>query len=322
MSRSTGRLRVIVDAGVGRESALMRQASSWLEGRGSEFLWLDDVHHGIPDVEILDKVLGNDTVLVTKDCVLHNRARRKGFLSLTLNQHGQLTRRPLPGIRLPKREAASTTTELRADYVREPSPITLRLRQELTEKQLKKRRTRRRRIRSHFGSADSIAKSSVTLSCRTGRKGPLFGYMLNVAGHSGVKGLKASEGYCRPADGQADPAYCVLHALADIYFLELDHAPVELFVIPGDTLNLLRRLHTDSNHQNLAASARALQTLLDGLSEYSVTACTKGRFHDMAENKLNQLTRSKTNEIVTIDFATMIQRVVSSGEVETRYRIS
>jgi hypothetical protein len=41
-----------------------------------------------------------------------------------------------------------------------------------------------------------------------------------------------------------------------------------------------------------------------------VHACTKGRFHDTAENKLDQLTRSKTNEIVTIDFAAMIHRVV------------
>jgi|APSaa5957512622_1039677.scaffolds.fasta_scaffold06062_2 hypothetical protein len=186
MSAKTKQLRVVVDAGVGRDSALLHQASSWLGERIGEMFWLDDAHHGIPDVEILDKVLGNDTVLVTRDCVLHNRAHKQGFLSLTLDRQGRLTQRLLPGIRLPKQEAASTAAELRADYVREPSPITLKLRQGLSEKQLKKRRT-----------------------------------------------------------------------------------------------------------------------LLDGLSEYSVHACTKGRFHDTAENKRDQLTRSKTNEVVTVDFAAM-----------------
>ncbi len=312
--RAAKQLRVVVDAGVGRESALMREASNWLGRRAGEILWLDDAHHGIPDVEILDKVLGKKTVLVTRDRVLHNQARKAGFLSLTLDRQGRLTHHPLPGIRLPKQEPASRAEELRADYVREPSAIALALKQGLTEKRLKKCRRRRRRIRNHFGSADSIAKSSVTLSSRTGRKGPLFGYMLNVAGNSGVKGLKASEGYCRPADGRADPAFCIMHALADIYLLELDRAPVELFVIPSDALRLLRQLSATSDQRDLPASTRALCILLDGLSEFSVHPCTKGRFHDMAENKLTQLTRSKTNEIVAMDFAAMIRSVLSIEE--------
>jgi hypothetical protein len=114
MSAKTKQLRVVVDAGVGRDSALLHQASDWLGERIGEMFWLDDAHHGIPDVEILDKVLGNDMVLVTRDCVLHNRAHKKGFLSLTLDRQGRLTQRPLPRIRLPKQEAASTAAELRA----------------------------------------------------------------------------------------------------------------------------------------------------------------------------------------------------------------
>jgi len=66
----------------------------------------------------------------------------------------------------------------------------------------------------------------------------LHGYMLHLAGKSGVKGLKASEGYCRAADGHADPCFCVMHALADLYLLEIDEMTVELYVIRRATAGL------------------------------------------------------------------------------------
>jgi len=300
-------LRVIVDAGVGSDGLLMRQAKAWLGPRRVEYCLLDEKHKGIPDVEILDKVLGKDTVLVTKDRVLHNRALRKGFQSLTLDKKGRLTRRALPGIRLPRQEAASTEKELRADYIREPSVLALKLKDRFSEKQFQKYR-RRRRIRSYFGSADNIAKASVTIATRRGRQGDLHGYILHLAGRSGVKGLRASEGYCRAADRDTDPCFCVMHALADLYLLELDDTSVELFVMPPDALSLVRRLLSGSGERQ-AGSGQALGMLLDGLAEVSAYPCAKGRFYEMAEKKLTQLMRSHTNEIVTMDFAEMVRRI-------------
>lgn len=301
-------LRVIVDAGVGSDGSLMRQAKAWLGPRRVEYCLLDEKHKGIPDVEILDKVLGKQTVLVTKDRVLHNRALRKGSQSLTLDKKGRLTRRALPGIRLPKQEAPSAERELRADYVREPSDLALKLKDGFSEKQFQKYRRRRRRIRSYFGSAENIAKASVTIASRRGRRGGLHGYILHLAGKSGVKGLKASEGYCRAADGDVDPCFCVMHALADLYLLELDDTSVELFVIPPGSLNLVRPLLSGSG-ERLAGGGQALGMLLDGLAEVSVYPCTKGRFYEMAEKKLTQLMRSRTNEIVTVDFTEMVRRI-------------
>jgi len=308
MGRTEKNLRIIVDSGVGTTGPLLRQVKSWLGSRAAEFCLLDEEHKGIPDVEILDKVLGAHTVLITKDRVLHNRALRKGFQSLTLNKNGRLTRRALPGIRLPKQEAPSTERELRADYVREPSVLTLKLKDGFSEKHFQKYRRRRRRIRSYFGSADNIAKASVTIANRRARRGDLYGYILHLAGKSGVKGLKASEGYCRAADGDANPCFCVMHALADLYLLELDDTSVELFVIPPDSLSVVRRLLSGSGERQ-AGSRQALGLLLDGLAEVSVCPCTKGRFYEMAEKKLTQLMRSRTNEIVTIDFVDMVRRI-------------
>jgi hypothetical protein len=309
MSKGKDSLRVIVDAGVGSGGLLMRQAKAWLAPRRVEYCLLDEIHKGIPDVEILDKVLGKNTVLVTKDRVLHNRALRKGFQSLTLDKNGRLTHRALPGIRLPKQEAASTEKELRADYVREPSVLALKLKDGFSEKQFQKYRRRRRRIRSYFGSADNIAKASVTISSRRGRLGDLHGYVVHLAGKSGVKGLKASEGYCRAGDGRVDPCFCVMHALADLYLLELDDASVELFVIPPDSLSIIRSLLNGTGRERRVDSGHALGLLLAGLSDVKVYPCTKGRFHDVAERKLTQLMRSRTNEVVRINFADMVRRI-------------
>lgn len=93
-----------------------------------------------------------------------------------------------------------------------PSVLALKLKDGFAEKQFQKYRRRRRRIRSYFGSAENIAKASVTIASRQGLRGGLHGYILHLAGKSGVKGLKASEGYCRAADGHADPCSRLLHA--------------------------------------------------------------------------------------------------------------
>ena len=82
---------MIVDAGVGHNGSLMRQANAWLGTRSAEYCRLDEEHKGIPDVEILDKVLAEDTVLITKDRVLHNWACRKGYRSLTLGKRRLLS---------------------------------------------------------------------------------------------------------------------------------------------------------------------------------------------------------------------------------------
>ena len=304
-------MRVIVDSGVARNGSLMQQAKSWLGDRAADYCLLDEEHRAIPDVEILDKVLARDTVLITKDRVLHNRACRKGFRSLILNKDGKLTERPLPGIRLPKHEAPSIAKKLRSDYVHAPSTLAIKLRRRFSEKELKKCRRRRRRIRSYFGSADNIAKASLTISSRQGRGGPIYGFMLNLAGKAGVKGLKASEGYCRSADGSDDPGFCVMHALSDLYVLDLDQTAVDLFVMPPDSVKLVQRLLGCDDDRSLTVNSRALHMLLAGLSDIAVEPCVKGRFHDMAQRKLEQLCRSRTNEVVTVDFAAMVRDVIA-----------
>jgi predicted nuclease of predicted toxin-antitoxin system len=89
-------MRVIVDEGIGESSPLWQRFRAWLGHRSAEIVWLKALYPAIPDVEILDKLLTPETVLLTQDRILHNRALHQGATSLTLNAAGQLTRKPLP----------------------------------------------------------------------------------------------------------------------------------------------------------------------------------------------------------------------------------
>jgi len=129
----------------------------------------------------------------------------------------------------------------------------------------------------------------------------LCGFVFHLAGNSGVKGLRASEGYCRvtKADHQ-NPAWPLLHALRGHYLLQLDQVRTELFVIPTGSLKLTRRL-CDTQQPVAEPSHEAVRQLLIELPNLTLHPCTKCPFYDAMQSKLKQLARGKSNELITLD---------------------
>jgi hypothetical protein len=66
--------RVVVDECLGQASALLEQLRCRLGDQPIKFVYLATEHPGIPDIEILDKLLDVRSVLLTRDRVLHNLA--------------------------------------------------------------------------------------------------------------------------------------------------------------------------------------------------------------------------------------------------------
>ena len=296
--------RVIVDENVGRSTALWREFQRVLGGQPWEYVFLSEAHPGIPDVEILDKLLRPSTVLLTGDCVLHERAIRQGIRSYTLDQQGQLTRQRQPRVTVSKSLAQSVHTALQDDYRHKADhKITGRLRSGLTEKQLKRYRTARRRIRSHFGSAGAISQVAVTVGSKNTRRGILCGFVFQVAGSSGQKGLRASEGYCLPRAGDENAAYPLIHALRDLFMLQLENVRTELFVIPPESLELSHRLLESKAGETIGSLAHSLNRLLTAVSCLTLHPCVKGRFFDSMQRKLDQLDCNGSNEVARVDFA-------------------
>jgi hypothetical protein len=294
--------RVIVDENSGPGSEIWRQYQQSLDGEDCEFLFISQTHRSIPDVEILDKLLQPDTVLLTADGVLHMRALERGFCSFTLDERGCLTRKRLADVRLTKPLPSSVHSALQADYRFLPvHDFAHRMRQGFTERQFKRYRTARRRIRSHFGSAAAISQVSVTVGSLPTRGGLLCGFVFHVAGNSGVKGLRATEGYCRADGHPADAAWPVLHALRDQYLLELDAFRTDLFIIPPATLELTRRLLEGDQPAPMPVHDAA-RRLLQQLAKLTLHPCVKGTFHDAMQAKLQQLVHTHGNEVTSLDF--------------------
>ena len=172
--------RVIVDECVGPESALMQRFRQMLApAQQVELVRLAESHRGIPDVELLRRLLGPDTVLLTTDRVLHNQVCDLGFCSYTLDQQGNLRRKKLRGIRAPKPVASASRGELKLDYVHPTHPLARVLKQGMTEKAFERYRTRRRRIRSYFGSEANIASAALTIGARAP---PKAGFAVTISG--------------------------------------------------------------------------------------------------------------------------------------------
>jgi hypothetical protein len=307
-------LRVIVDEGAGSGSKVWEEFCRLpILGGGAECLFLKDAHPGIPDVEILDKLLGPNTILVTADRVLHMRALERGIRSYTINEQGQITRRRLPGVQtsaLP----SSVYCELQSDYRHHSTgDLSGRLKMGLSEKQFKRYRTARRRINSHFGAAAAISQASLTVGAKPTKQGLLCGFALRLAGNSGVRGLQASEGYCRPADALSDPACAVIHALRDQYLLHLEQVRTELFITSPLALDLCRDLLAEVTPA--APLHQVLQELLKGLGPLTLHPCTKGFFFDWMSNKLNRLARGSSNEVITVDFAAITENVLGDHRI-------
>jgi hypothetical protein len=305
------RILVIVDEGSGRNTATWDQFQRMLGERPADYLFLSEAHPGIPDVEILDKLLGPETVLLTRDRVLHMRALARGFRSYTLNEQGQLTRRPLRGVRPPK-SPGSVHSELQDDYRYRPAnDLPDRLKADLSEKQFQRYRTARRRIRSHFGSAAAISQVSLTVGAQGTSRGVLCGFVLHVAGNSGVSGLRASEGYCLPADGFTDPVCAIMHALRDLFLLQLDQVTTQLFVIPPAVRDLCQRLLEPP--EPAVPLHQAIGKLLQGTRELTVHPCVKGRFFDAMQRKLQRLRGGSSNEVTTVDFTRITANLLGDG---------
>ena len=309
-------LKVVIDECVGVESRLFEAFRAWLGNRAAEFLFLAETHRGIPDVEILDKLLGPGVVLLTNDCVLHNRACASKRRSFTLNEQQQLTRRPLKNVRTSRRPAApSVLKQLKPSYASAPHEIVQRLMAGLPEKRLKGLRTARRRIRSYFGSSANISRVALTIGTRRSRGSVLCGYALRIAGHTGVKGLAASEGYCTVPSTNYAEAQCVIHGLCAIFCLHLDRTPIDIFIMPGKALDLCRHTLEGVSTSTAGGNSGTLKMMLAALAEVHLFPCVKGRFFDAMTRKLERLASGGSNEVRSIDFDDIARRVASLGSV-------
>jgi hypothetical protein len=306
--------RVVVDEGVGRDSELMAQFRERLGGRQVVFVFLASEHPGIPDIEILDKLLDWRSVLLTQDRVLHNLAIGRGFQSMTTTPDAGLTDLRLAHVTVSDRHLPVASGALRDNYKNQADPevraITGCVSGFLSAHQLKGFRTKRRRIRAHFGSSDNILTTALTIGQRRTGRGIIGGYMLKVDARHGVKGLlPASESYFLDRD-RNEPLHATCWALTHLFVLQLQNYPLTLFHLESAALERCAVLIADRGAA-VSVVERMAARLLAAVSRSNTERCTKGRFFDRASDKLNRLGKFATNELVPFDVQAVAEALSS-----------
>src|SRR5260221_947033 len=217
--------RVVVDECVGQESPLVGQLRQRLGEQPVKFVFLATEHPGIPDIEILDKLLDVRSALLTQDRVLHNLAIGRGFRSFVHTPESGLTDRRLAHVSVRDKQLPVASGDLRDSYQHRSSPeakaITKCLYGFLSAHQLKHFRTKRRRIRAHFGSPDNILTPALTIGQPRTAQAMVGGSMLKLDARHGVKSLfPASESYFLDRGGN-EPLQATCWALVHLFQLQL-----------------------------------------------------------------------------------------------------
>jgi len=94
----------------------------------------------------------------------------------------------------------------------------------------------------------------------------------------------------------------VIHALRELYLLQLETVPTQIYIIQPASHALCESLMQQAGGDRTPAEGEALRRLLQGLAAVQVFPCAKGPFFERMERKLQQLAHSQSNELVAIDF--------------------
>ncbi|MFC1750646.1 hypothetical protein ACFL2V_17775 [Pseudomonadota bacterium] len=268
--------RLVIDESVC--AAQLTAFQKWQEKhhlRHQSLYFIAEHHPGMPDSRILQTVLSKQDAMLTSDRPFHNRLLKEGFSSFYIDERLTISQRALKGIRPAFLPAIHGNNEKQAEM----SSIHNLIMPD-SDRALKKLRTKRRRIRNHFGGYDQLTQLSITIA----RREQLNGVRLNVAGSS-AKGIMASESYIDEPDRDSGTA-SLCHALVLPLQLMLQRLETSLFYDPATI--------PDPN----TLDDPFFNRLKNEFPNIKFIACPKGRHIEALWEKLASLQSSKTNEIV------------------------
>ena len=148
--------KVVADEAVSEEMG--RQFLSFLQKKGFEgldILFIAKEHKGMPDSHIVHHLLDHSTFFLTTDRPLHNAAIAQGLKSYHCSR-GKFFSKPIKGIKNKVLTPLKKDALLLKDNYHPPKTEIRPYLLPSSEKSLEKLRTKRRRIRSHFGGYDNL----------------------------------------------------------------------------------------------------------------------------------------------------------------------
>jgi len=299
-------IKVVADEAVSEE--LGRQFLSFLRKKGFDgldIIFISKEYTGMPDSHIVHHLLDLSTFFLTTDRPLHNAILSQGLKSYHC-RHGKFISKTIKGIKskvlTPLKKEALVLKDNYHPPKTEIRPYLL----PSSEKSLKKLRTKRRRIRSHFGGYDNLDLVALTVSWKALNTTTLFGLKIRISTNIGKKALDASENYFRD---QIAPQYrdivAVNYALILSIQLMLHGVQTKAYF---DYPKMTNPVHHPSC-QDQGPHAELLATLHEKFFDIEFIPSTKGRFIERLRSKLKDLSTGSSNEIVSGNMSEILNKV-------------
>lgn len=304
--------KIIVDEAVSEE--LGRQFLSFLQKKGYDnldIIFINKEHTGMPDSHIVHHLLDYSTFFLTTDRPLHNAILSQGLKSYHCS-HGKFSSKKIKGIKnkvlTPLKKEALVLKDNYHPPKTEIRPYLL----PAAEKSLKKLRTKRRRIRNHFGGYDNLDLVALTVSWKAVNSSTLLGLKIRISTNIGKKALDASENYFRD---QISPQYrdiaAINYALILSIQLMLHGVQTKAYF---DSLKMTNPAHHLSG-EDQSPHAKLLATLHENFSDIEFIPSSKGLFIERLRSKLEDLSVGNSNEIVPGNMSEILNKV-KDGRLE------
>lgn len=297
--------RIILDECLPSTPELLEEIERLIGTRPVEILALAETYPGLPDMIILEKLMNDRSILVTQDRPLHNLAIDRGFTSLLRTPERSWTsgRVALVAQRgeFPATGPLAPEDHLPPQMSPEAADINGILNGFRSEKEAKHLRTKRRRIRAHFGTPANIGAVALTVAQRRTERGSVGGYKLKVDSRHGTKGLfPASEGYFLDSGDHEHPLLATGWALGQLYGLHLHDWPLTVYHLDATAGDRCKVLKAEPSQAADPIEWMTVRLFAD-VASITFLSCKKGRFFEKMTEKLIQLSEWKSNELITVD---------------------
>jgi len=285
--------KIVVDESVSQKQFLLAVDYLKLDNISLiEVLNIKDVYPGIPDNEIIKHLLNENSVFITTDRVAHNKALLNNKKSIYIKKDFTIKETVLKDIKLPNKNISNPKSDLQDNYKINKTDIHEKLLPE-SNKQLKKLRTKRRRIRNYFEGIDNIDNIDISVSKQETKFKIIIGIKIRAISNNGIKSLDASEIYIYEDQNQDQIIIC--YVLISLLRLCLNSISTTIYYdlnqIKGDFDS---KLNTDFSELYIS--------LKSYFNRLTFSPVNKGKNIEMVRRKLDQLSKHDSgNEIVNGD---------------------
>ncbi len=275
-----------------------------------EPLFIAKAHQGMPDGQILQHLLNSKTIFLTTDRPLHNTILSQGLKSYYVNKNTFISRK-LKGIKNKNYAFHKNDLNLKDNY-HLPKTVIRSILLPSSEKGLKKLRTKRRRIRSHFSGQDHLDQVAITVSWEPFNSLTLFGIKFRISSNVGIKALDASESYITDKiEPENRSVVAINYALILSIQLMLHFVKTQVYYdAPKIEYPLL-----DLQNEHQSPSLMLFAELKKNFANIEFIPSTKGWFIERLRAKLVDLSKYKSNEIVAGNISDILVKLKNINSV-------